>query len=233
MATPESARFGGVVPFSSCDWPGKLAATVFLAGCPWRCGYCHNPHLLSRRSGERNWPALQRLLAQRHGLLDGVVFSGGEPLAEPALPALIDAVREMGFKVGLHTGGGYPDRLAPLLDRLDWVGFDVKTMWSGYADITGIAGSGERARLSLARLVDAGIELEARSTLHPHWHNETTLAAMAEQLREAGVRHWVWQRARTTPGTLKPLAPLPSDWPPPRLAERLGRGFAALTIRAQ
>ncbi len=75
---------GGLIPFSSVDYPGKLACVVFLAGCPWRCSYCHNPHLLSRKrhAGAPGWADTLLWLRTRLHLLDAVVFSGGEPLSE-------------------------------------------------------------------------------------------------------------------------------------------------------
>jgi pyruvate formate lyase activating enzyme len=52
-------------------------------------------------------------LQSRQGLLDGVVFSGGEPTLQAALPAALAEVRAMGFATALHTGGMYPERLRP------------------------------------------------------------------------------------------------------------------------
>ena len=120
-------RVGGFVPFTSTDYPGALAAVVFCQGCPWRCGYCHNPHLVpARGEGERGFDGILEWLENRRGLLDAVVFSGGEPTAQAALDEAMDAVRARGFKIGLHTGGAYPRRLAALFRHVDWIGFDVK-----------------------------------------------------------------------------------------------------------
>ena len=72
---------GGFTPLSTTDWPGKLAAVVFVQGCPWRCHYCHNVSLQDRASSQPSaWAQALRTLQRRQGLLDGVVFSGGEPL---------------------------------------------------------------------------------------------------------------------------------------------------------
>ena len=73
-------KVGGYVPFSSTDYPGKLAAVVFVQGCPWRCTYCHNPHLQPRQQppGSPSWEQIRKRLQGRQGLLDAVVFSGGE-----------------------------------------------------------------------------------------------------------------------------------------------------------
>ncbi|MCP2937978.1 radical SAM protein, partial [Salmonella enterica subsp. enterica serovar Typhimurium] len=77
-----------------------------------RCTYCHNPHLLPARSAAGlRWEDVLRFLSGRRGLLDGVVFSGGEPTTQAALPDALRAVRELGFAVGLHTAGMHPRRL--------------------------------------------------------------------------------------------------------------------------
>ena len=101
---------------STTDWPGKLAAVIFLQGCPWRCVYCHNDAILDPKApGIMPWCEVVKFLERRRGLLDGVVFSGGEPLIDAALPDAVKAVRAMGFAIGLHTGGAWPKRLAALL----------------------------------------------------------------------------------------------------------------------
>ena len=162
-------RIGGFVPFTSIDYPGELAAVIFCQGCPWRCGYCHNPHLLpARSSGLLDWPALLRVLEQRRGLLDAVVFSGGEPTLQRDLVNAIRQVRNLGFKVGLHTAGCYPKRLERLLPIVDWVGLDIKDLPDHYPALTGVPGSGERAWESLELLRSSGLPFEVRTTTGDH-----------------------------------------------------------------
>lgn len=171
---------GGFTPLSTTDWPGQLAAVVFVQGCPWRCHYCHNTEL-QRRDGHtpNGWLQALGTLTRRRGLLDGVVFSGGEPTLDPALPDAIMTVRDLGFKVGLHTAGIYPDRLAAILPHLDWIGFDIKTDFASYADVTAIARSGRPAQRSFECVLDAvkqqQLELEVRTTYHPRLHPDLFL----------------------------------------------------------
>ncbi|WP_296755919.1 anaerobic ribonucleoside-triphosphate reductase activating protein, partial [Thiobacillus sp.] len=147
-------RVGGLTPLSTTDWPGLLAAVVFCQGCPWRCGYCHNPDLIPPRGADEiPWEEVLAFLRRRQGLLDGVVFSGGEPTLQAALPDAMRAARGLGFKIGLHTGGMYPGRLAAVLPLVDWVGLDVKAPFADYAGITGVAESGTRARESLEQVL--------------------------------------------------------------------------------
>ncbi|WP_126448410.1 anaerobic ribonucleoside-triphosphate reductase activating protein [Sulfuricystis multivorans] len=189
---------GGLVPFTTIDFPGRLAAVVFCQGCPWRCTYCHNPHLLPRGPGALAWPDVFGWLASRRGLLDGVVFSGGEPLLQRDLPAALTEVRALGFATALHTAGAYPERLAAALPLLDWVGFDVKAPFAEYAPIVGCA-AGCAARQSLELLLASGVPHEIRCTVPPQL-DEATLGRMAAELAGFGVAHFTQQVCR--PATL-------------------------------
>lgn len=162
-----SLSIGGVTPFSTVDWPGKLAAVAFLTGCPWRCPYCQNRLLWEHPVATATWDELRDLMVARRGLLDGIVFSGGEPLGQPGLAAAVHEMHDIGFAVGLHTGGAWPERLRAILPELAWVGFDVKAPWDAYERVTRMAGSGGRARESLEALLESGIDMEARTTWHP------------------------------------------------------------------
>lgn len=217
-------RVGGFTRLSSCDWPGELAATVFVQGCPWKCPYCHNAHLLGPGAGEGpSWAEIETFLATRMGLLDGVVFSGGEPLAQRAILPAMERVKAMGFKLALHTAGPVPERFAEVLPLLDWVGFDLKAPWAQYDAITGAAGSGDAARASFGLLLDSGTPFEVRTTVHPDLLGEDALYRMAEQLAVVGVSRWVLQRFRTTGSAMAaPAEPLDMDAVLARIGLQLG-----------
>ena len=222
MPVAASLRVGGLSPHSSCDWPGQLVATVFAQGCPWACAYCHNPHLLpARGSDEIAWGEVLAFLRTRRGLLDGVVFTGGEPTLQDALPSAIEDVRALGFQVGLHTGGQFPERLARVLPSVDWIGFDVKAPWDDYGRITGVLGSGDAARESLALVAGSGVPLEVRTTVHPVLLSADDLSTLADELVAAGVRHYAVQgyRPQGCVGDL-PAASLSSADLPPGLGDR-------------
>ena len=86
-ATAHTLRIGGITPLTTIDFPGRLAAVLYCQGCPWRCSYCHNPELLDATTpAEMDWPQVLAFLRKRQGLLDGVVFSGGEPTLQAGLP---------------------------------------------------------------------------------------------------------------------------------------------------
>jgi anaerobic ribonucleoside-triphosphate reductase activating protein len=197
-ATPPGAfRAGGLVPFSTTDWPGRISAVVFAQGCPWRCRYCHNPHLCSVEGEvEQDFASVLVWLGTRKGLIDAVVFSGGEPTSQPALGAALDAVRALGFRTGLHTGGMYPRRLVQVLPKVDWVGIDVKAPQDEYEAITGVPRSGLSAFVSLALVRQFGVEHEVRTTIHPSLTPPDLLLRLARELANAGVARWVLQPFR-------------------------------------
>lgn len=190
-------RVGGLTPLTATDYPGHLAAVVFCQGCPWRCAYCHNPHLIPpRASAQIEWPAVMQFLARRVGLLDAVVFSGGEPALQSGLAQALSEVKTMGFKCGLHTAGAYPQHLASLLPLLDWVGFDIKASFTDYAQITQVHGSGNSAEASLQALLASGVSYECRTTVDLQYFDAKKLIDLAQSLAASGVRHYVLQACR-------------------------------------
>lgn len=191
-------RVGGFTPLSTTDWPGMLAAVVFCQGCPWRCGYCHNPDLIpARGDSEIPWDDVLAFLSRRQGLLDGVVFSGGEPTLQTSLADAMREVRTLGFQIGLHTGGMYPEKLEAVLPLVDWVGMDVKAPFAAYPRITGAAGSGTRALAGLQQVLASGVDHEIRTTVHPVLLSDPDLADMARDLAARGVKHYVIQAFRS------------------------------------
>ena len=230
----------GVVPFSSVDWPGRLAATVFLQGCPWRCPYCHNPGLQATApceggvgdgAGEVSWAGFVDLLGRRRGLLDGVVFTGGEPTMHRGLGAAIDEVHVLGFDVGLHTSGCYPEALGRILDdhRPEWIGLDVKADprdAEAYAEVAyggaDFVSSGHGTdHFTGAQLATGGKELrslrmiresmpgrlEVRTTVWPDSPAVAGLPGIAEMLAEiSGVAPLTWAIQKARPDGVSPDA---------------------------
>ena len=231
-SAPRALKVGGITPFSALDFPGKLACVVFVQGCPWQCGYCHNPHLQPRTSGALEWDGILALLRRRVGLIDAVVFSGGEPCIDPMLGAAIDEVRALGFQVGLHTGGAYPARLASVLERLDWVGLDIKAPFEDYERITGVPGSGRPARECAEMLIKSGVKHEVRTTLHPAQLAEADILQLAGTLAQMKVRNYALQVFRPAGCASAPLnAATTTGYPSEALVERITPLFGQLTLR--
>jgi pyruvate formate lyase activating enzyme len=214
MSRPDLA-LAGMAHLSVEDWPGRRVATVYTQGCPWRCAYCRHPGLVPVAPHRapvhdvEHWSDVTAFLEPRRHLLDGVVFSGGEPTLHPGLLGAIDDVRGLGYAVGLHTCGAWPARLARLLPFVDWVGLDIKHLPSRYPVVTGTIPSGRRAYESLAVLLRSGVQHEVRTTVDPTVHSRTELLALGTHLRRLGVREWVLQEARpdgASPAWVRALA---------------------------
>ncbi len=228
-ASAARLRVGGFLPFTGVDYPGALAAVVFCQGCPLRCVYCHNQALLPARGTTRiEWQNVHAHIAARRGLLDAVVFSGGEPLMQRALLPAMQAVKNLGFRIGLHTSGIAPDRLGAILHLLDWVGFDVKASFDDYEKITGVKGSGEKAHESLAMLAVAGIDTEVRTTIWPGVTDVDEVRQFADDINNLGIKTFAVQEARDALSK----APIGGDiFFDSTVKEELGRKFSKFTIR--
>jgi len=194
---------GGLTAFTTVDYPDHLAAVVFCQGCPWRCQYCHNQHLRPRRSASAtrwSWDRLEAFLDDRRGLLEAVVFSGGEPTVQAALPEAMRAVRDKGFLVGLHTAGIYPERLKAVLPFTDWVGLDIKAPLDvRYDRVTGRPHSAARIERSLAMVQASGVSYQLRTTVHPELLGPADCRRIESEMRLRRAGAVVWQAYREKP----------------------------------
>lgn len=181
-------QIGGLVPFTTIDYPGKLACVLFLVGCPLRCVYCSNPHLLCVGDGEYDPASILDWLTARVGKLEAVVFSGGEALMQgDATIEYMRRVRALGFKIGLHTNGFYPDTLARASDVIDWIGLDFKATCEKYPDLTGQNIAYNNMLRSLDVWLSTGKEMEVRITCDPRYVGKDDLVKITEILSARGV----------------------------------------------
>lgn len=191
----KSVQIGGLVSFTTIDYPGKLAAVLFLVGCPLRCAYCSNPHLLTPHDGEYDPERVLDWLQSRVGKLEAVVFSGGEALMQgDATIEYMRRVREIGFKIGLHTNGFYPDTLRRAADLIDWIGLDFKAMREKYPDLTGQHIAYDNMIKSLDVWLATGKDFEVRITCDPRFIDKSDLIKIAEILNERGVSNIAIQK---------------------------------------
>ena len=196
--TASDLQIAGLTPMSSVDWPGKFVATVFAQGCPWACPYCHNQAIIAPKiPGVVSWERVEELLGRRRGLLDGVVFSGGEATRQLAVLPAMSRVRELGFEVGLHTAGPYPARLHEILRTglVDWVGIDIKAMpGPHYEAVAGRPNAGPKAWESLGEVLDSGVSYEVRLTVYPDGPRDGY--EVASCVKDLGATHFALQQAR-------------------------------------
>lgn len=188
-------QIGGLVPFTTIDYPGKLACVLFLVGCPLRCVYCSNPHLLSPGDGEYDPTRVFEWLKSRVGRLEAVVFSGGEALMQSdATIEYMRRVRALGFKIGLHTNGFYPDTLARAADTVDWIGLDFKATREKYPDLTGQHIAYDNMIRSLDVWQTTGKDFEVRITCDPRFISTDDLLEIVGILSSRGVKNVAIQK---------------------------------------
>lgn len=192
---------GDVEKFSIVDFPNQIAAVVFMQGCPWRCPFCYNLSL--QKIGaipETDWTfeTLKSFLIKRKNVLDAVVFSGGEPLVQDGLEIAIKEIKNMGYKVGLHTGGYRPEMLKKIITELDWAGLDIKASLKAdkYKIATGGYSLVENIKESLSVLLKSGIKFECRTTCDPRILNIDNIYEIAETLKTLGVKEYYLQKYR-------------------------------------
>lgn len=202
----------GLQKVSLIDFPGRIAATVFIGGCNLDCGFCHNRWMIDAGAVEPIMAPADLLawLATRIGRLDGVCLSGGEPCSAADLPELIRAIRALGFAIKLDTNGAYPERLGALLDGvlLDYVALDIKApLDERYSETVRASLPLERLRRSMALLRNGAIPFEFRTTVHPLLDAQALLD-LARQLEPGDP--WVLQPFVPSPEVLAEVRGMPA-----------------------
>ena len=182
-------KIHGLQKMTLLDFPGKVACTVFLGGCDLRCPFCHNSELLDASApAETDDAALLAFLEKRTGLLDGVVFTGGEPLLRAELPELLRRVRALGYAVKLDTNGTHPERLRRVVEAglVDYVAMDVKNSPERYGETVGLADPPlDAIRESVSFLLSGAVDYEFRTTVVDELHREEDIRAIADWIRGA------------------------------------------------
>ena len=177
------------------DFPGKVAAVVFVQGCNFRCGYCHNPELVLPQFFQAPLLPSEILdyLKGRRGKLEGVVITGGEPTIQEGLSSFIARIKEMGFAVKLDTNGSRPEVLSSLLklNLLDYIAMDIKSSLAKYSQVTG--GTCDTAKIleSIDLIIKSGIPYQFRTTLVKEFCSEEDLRDIRPLMK--GADHYVLQ----------------------------------------
>ncbi len=134
------------------------------------------------------WAEILQKLRLQKGFVEAVVFSGGEPTAHPGLADAMDEVRALGYRVGLHTAGIYPDALQGVLPHVDWVGMDIKAPFGPkYEAITGIEAAEHQAFESLLILLSSRKPFQLRTTMDPRFLTADDLLEINRMLGDWGV----------------------------------------------
>lgn len=163
---------GGIQKTTLVDFPNKVAAIVFTQGCNFRCGYCHNPLLLSKSHSEPDSESFTKenffaFLKTRIGKLDGVVITGGEPTLQSGLYDFIKGIKQMGFEVKLDTNGTNPDVVERLINDnlLDYIAMDIKAPLEKYDLITSTNINKDNILQTVKLIKNSTVDYEFRTTI--------------------------------------------------------------------
>jgi pyruvate formate lyase activating enzyme len=190
-------RIAGVQGLSLIDYPGKVAAVVFLAGCDFRCPFCQNPDLTrpSAKLPSLDANEVVATLTERRKLIDGVVLTGGEPLLSEETLALAARLREaLDLPLKLDTHGHHPELLREMIEQgqVQYVAMDVKSAPSRYSDAAGGLVDIGRIRESIELLKNGGVDYEFRTTAVPGLVDEAAVDEIGRLLQ--GARLWAFQQ---------------------------------------
>ena len=172
----------GLQKMTLLDFPSKIACTVFLGGCNFRCPFCHNSELFMGKPEKlMEDEEFFAFLKSRKGLLDGVCVSGGEPTLYKDLPVFLEKIKEMGFLVKLDTNGYRPQVLKDLVENklVDYVAMDVKNSPATYGQTVGLEKMDLAAiEESLRFLIGGEVDYELRTTLVKPFHDRASIQDM-------------------------------------------------------
>lgn len=175
----------GLEKLSLVDYPGYTCAVVFTGGCNFRCPFCHNAGLVMEDVEELSEIEVIEYLTKRHGLLDAVCVSGGEPTMQSDLISFLKKLKDIGYKVKLDTNGSNPNILKNILDNnlVDYVAMDIKNNLEDYSEIIGYKCYDSAKILeSINILKENKVDYEFRTTLVKEFHELQNIQKMSEDL---------------------------------------------------
>ena len=201
------SRFG-LQKLTLLDYPGKVACTIFLHGCNFRCPFCHNASLVvvpQEDSAMITLDELKDYLSKRGKILDGACITGGEPVMRPDLAELLELMRSYRLLIKLDTNGSFPERLRELVERrlVDAVAMDIKNTYAKYDETTGVTGMADRVAESADYLKTAPLDYcEFRTTVVSAFHTCDSIRGAAELIR--GAKRYFLQKFVDSGALLKP-----------------------------
>ena len=179
----------GLQKLTLLDFPGKVACTLFTKGCNMRCPFCHNASLVVRANEQKPYDngELLEFLKKRHGLLDGVAITGGEPTLWQGLYDFISEVKKIGYEVKLDTNGTRPEILKKLVNDglVDYVAMDIKNCREKYGLTVGFDENYDLSPIdeSIGFLMSGKVDFEFRTTVTRQYHTVEDIEKIGKWIR--------------------------------------------------
>lgn len=182
-------KINGFQKMTLLDFPGKVACTIFTAGCNFRCGFCHNAALVTHINDDDSFSEEEILayLSKRQGLLEGVCITGGEPLMQSGIEEFLRKVKELGYLVKLDTNGSFPKKLKSIVadGLVDYVAMDIKNSREKYNLTADCKVNLADIEESIAFLMSGAVDYEFRTTVVKEYHNAEDIKAIGEWIKGA------------------------------------------------
>ncbi|MXP77618.1 anaerobic ribonucleoside-triphosphate reductase activating protein [Lachnospiraceae bacterium WCA-9-b2] len=180
----------GLKKFSLLDYPGKMACTVFTAGCNFRCPYCYYKPLVIDTHKNTGIPVedVYTFLEKYQGILDGVCLTGGEPLIQHGVEEFLRRVKELGYAVKLETNGSFPDKLKRIVSEglISYVAMDIKNSLESYGKTVGIEGYDvENVKKSAEFLLSNAVPYEFCTTVVLEYHQRSDFESIGKWITKA------------------------------------------------
>ncbi len=174
-------KIAGLQKTTLIDYPGKIACTIFLYGCNFRCGFCYNPNLVTKEFDKGfSEEEILSFLKKRKGKLEAVCITGGEPLISLD-EDFLKKIKELGFLIKIDTNGSYPKKLKELVEKklVDYIAMDIKGSKKNYQKITNSNIPLEKIEESIKIIHDFG-NYEFRTTIVDKFHDEKEIESLGE-----------------------------------------------------
>ena len=166
-------KISGFDKLTLCNYPDKVACTIFTSGCNLRCPFCHNSGLVTNNYNEISFDSIYEYLKKRIGILDGVCITGGEPLIHADIKDYIKKIKDLGYLVKIDTNGCNPKLLKELIDLklVDYIAMDIKNIYSKYDITSGVKVNIDNIKKSISIIENSGIDYEFRTTIVKEFHS--------------------------------------------------------------
>jgi len=212
-----SVKIAGFIKTTLLDWDGMVACTIYLAGCDFRCPYCHNGSIVVNADAvegiEEN--TVLDYISENLDFIDGVVVSGGEPLRNPDIRIFLKKLKALGVKVKIDTNGSHPDVLDDLIGAglVDMVAMDVKSSLNKrYGAAAGADVNIPNIKKSIRAILDSGVDHEFRTTAVPIFVKDDDIRNICENIKGAKrYRIHQFRNKRTLDDSLSVLDPYPES----------------------
>lgn len=181
-----------VIWSSMIDYPDYVCTTLFTGVCNFDCEFCYNKGLLKEKEINFEKEILPKLI-ERKEIVDHVIISGGECTIHPEFENIVNTLYENGFKIGIHTNGYAPEILDKIIDKIDYIGMDIKNDFENYNEITQKQVDIEKIKTSVDIILKSGKNYEFRTTVYPKYVDRENIINIAKYLKEVGSKKYVLQ----------------------------------------